>query len=230
MSFVWRLLDPVLLLIRSRLEHLAEAEPSERLVGRSRGGAIVHATARLLPQAEIENRGEKSRISVGPFAVIGGQLLTLRPEAKIEVGDHSFLGTDSKIWAQESVRIGSNVLIAHLVDIHDSNAHSLLWTDRRDDAKRELEREELMDWSKVACSPVVIEDDVWIGFKSSVFKGVTIGRGAVVAACSVVTKSVPPFTLVAGNPAKVIRQLEPGECEEQKSSTVGMLREEGNLR
>ena len=54
---------------------------------------------------------------------------------------------------------------------------------------------------------VVIEDDAWIGFKSSVLKGVTIGRGAIIAAGSVVTKDVPPFTLVAGNPAKVIREL-----------------------
>jgi acetyltransferase-like isoleucine patch superfamily enzyme len=57
--------------------------------------------------------------------------------------------------------------------------------------------------------PVVIEDDVWIGFGSAVLKGVTIGRGAVVAAMSVVTKDVPAYTIVAGNPAREIGRSEP---------------------
>ena len=59
-----------------------------------------------------------------------------------------------------------------------------------------------------AC-PVVIEDDVWLAARVVVLKGVTIGRGAVVAAGAVVTKDVPPYTLVGGVPAKFIRALEP---------------------
>jgi acetyltransferase-like isoleucine patch superfamily enzyme len=54
---------------------------------------------------------------------------------------------------------------------------------------------------------VTIRDDVWIGLKSSILKGVTVGRGSVVAAGSVVTKDVPAFTLVAGNPARVVKDL-----------------------
>jgi acetyltransferase-like isoleucine patch superfamily enzyme len=57
------------------------------------------------------------------------------------------------------------------------------------------------------CSPVVIEDDVWLGARVTVLKGVHIGRGAVVAAGAVVTRDVPPYTLVGGVPAKVIRTL-----------------------
>jgi acetyltransferase-like isoleucine patch superfamily enzyme len=56
----------------------------------------------------------------------------------------------------------------------------------------------------VASKPVLIEDDVWIGFGAAVLKGVTVGRGAVVAARSVVTKDVPPYSVVAGNPAHPI--------------------------
>ncbi|MBV8923397.1 DapH/DapD/GlmU-related protein, partial [Bradyrhizobium sp.] len=56
-------------------------------------------------------------------------------------------------------------------------------------------------------APVVIADKVWIGFNASILKGVTIGEGAVVGACSVVTRDVPPFAVVAGNPARVIRTL-----------------------
>ena len=53
-------------------------------------------------------------------------------------------------------------------------------------------------------APIVIEDDAWIGFGSAIMKGVTIGRGAIVGACSVVTNDVPPYTMVAGNPARHI--------------------------
>jgi len=53
--------------------------------------------------------------------------------------------------------------------------------------------------------PIIIEDDVWIGFGSTILSGVTIGKGAIIAAGSVVVKNVPPFAIVAGNPAKVIK-------------------------
>ena len=61
------------------------------------------------------------------------------------------------------------------------------------------------DWSKVENAQIIIQDNVWIGFNSIVLKGVTIGEGAVVAAGSVVTKDVPPFAVVGGNPAKIIK-------------------------
>ncbi|MCO6476121.1 MAG: hypothetical protein J5I94_05830 [Phaeodactylibacter sp.] len=58
-------------------------------------------------------------------------------------------------------------------------------------------------------APIIIEDDVWLGARSIVLKGVTIGRGAVVAAGAVATRDVPPYTMVGGVPAKVIRRLSP---------------------
>ncbi|MDQ6795887.1 MAG: hypothetical protein M3067_13940 [Chloroflexota bacterium] len=69
--------------------------------------------------------------------------------------------------------------------------------------------------------PVAIEDDVWIGANVVVLKGVTIGRAAVIGAGSVVTQDVPPYVVVAGNPARVIRDL---SAEERQ---VGSLRAVG---
>ena len=62
--------------------------------------------------------------------------------------------------------------------------------------------------------PIVIEDKVWIGINSTVLPGVTIGYGSIVGANSVVTRSVPPMTVVAGNPACVVKEIKPGETED----------------
>ncbi len=59
----------------------------------------------------------------------------------------------------------------------------------------------------IKSAPVVIEDHVWIGFNLAILKGVTMGKGAIIGAGSVVTKDVEPFTVVAGNPAKIIKRL-----------------------
>ena len=64
-------------------------------------------------------------------------------------------------------------------------------------------------WEKIAHAPVVVSDRAWIGFNVSILKGVTIGRGAVIGACSVVTQDIPPYSLAVGNPARVIRTLAP---------------------
>lgn len=63
--------------------------------------------------------------------------------------------------------------------------------------------------TQTVSAPIVIEDDAWIGFKSVILKGVRIGRGAIVASAAVVTKDVDPWTIVAGNPAKVVEVLKP---------------------
>jgi len=64
------------------------------------------------------------------------------------------------------------------------------------------------NWNKSESSPIIIEDNVWIGERSTILKGVKIGRGSIIASNSVVTKNVPAYTIVAGNPAVVVKHLE----------------------
>jgi len=64
------------------------------------------------------------------------------------------------------------------------------------------------DWSNVISKEIIIKDKAWIGFNVIILKGVTIGEGAIVASGSVVTKDVPDFTLVGGNPARIIKSVE----------------------
>lgn len=109
--------------------------------------------------------------------------------AKLTVGDNSRIN-GVHIAAKEEVSIGKNVRIAPYVLILDSDFHSA--NDHFSDGKS---------------GSVVIGDDVWIATKATILKGVTIGEGSVVAAGAVVTKDVPPYTVVGGVPAKVIKKL-----------------------
>ena len=192
--------------LQSRLGHLEDKYPKDYL---SRWNAIakVDPTAVFFVETNLENYSNRDDLQIGAYSHIRGQLSIIAPGGRLTVGHHSFVGPGSRIWAQQSVEIGDYVLIAHLVDIHDSNAHSLDAETRRVETINLFERRMAVDWSKVESRPVRIEDNAWIGLKSSILKGVTIGKGAVIAAGSVVTKDVPPYALVAGNPAKVIREL-----------------------
>lgn len=100
-------------------------------------------------------------------------------------------------------------MIAWGCTVVDHNSHSLRWSERKDDVVNWLEGKK--DWTHVKCASVTIGNKAWIGFNSTILKGVTVGEGAIVAASSVVTRDVPPFTIVAGNPAKVVRELRADE-------------------
>lgn len=102
----------------------------------------------------------------------------------------------STINATTSITIGDNVMIGSGCLITDTDSHPLHWKDRLDN------RNDL-----TAKAPIVISDNVFIGARSIILKGVTIGEGAVVGAGSVVSKDVPPYTVVCGNPAKIVKSL-----------------------
>ena len=173
--------------------------------------ANIHPMARLGSDGVIKNlRGFPEAINVGPHSVINGELYTSVHGGKIRLGSYCFLGPGSRIWSATSVNIGDYVLISHNVNIHDNDSHSLESKVRRKHAEFILDNDTLPDSAFGAAeAPVEIEDDVWICFNSSILKGVRIGRGAVIAAGSVVTRDVEPYTLVAGNPARFKRKLDP---------------------
>ena len=105
----------------------------------------------------------------------------------------------------DSVIIGNNVQVSHGVNIIDNNTHSLDAKERHQEYKEIITRGSIQNRGNIKSAPIVIEDDVWISFNASILKGVTIGKGAIIAANSVVTKNVEPYTMVAGNPAIFIK-------------------------
>jgi len=143
-------------------------------------------------------------LRIGMNCWIRNNIAFERKGARLIVGDRVFMGRGI-IAIADSVEIGSDVMLAWGITIVDHNSHSLRYSERQGDTVRWLQG--VKDWESVKISAVRIEDKAWIGFNASILKGVTIGEGAVVAAGAVVTQSVPPWTIVAGNPAKVVREL-----------------------
>ncbi|MEY2531577.1 MAG: hypothetical protein QOI96_1662, partial [Verrucomicrobiota bacterium] len=132
--------------------------------------------------------GEKGHCTIGDFTLVNGAL----------------------IMAEDKIDIGSHCLISWNVGIADSDFHPLA------PAQRLIDAQALAPFFKdrpprpeLKTAPVIIQDNVWIGMNATILKGVTIGENSVVAAGAVVTKSVPPNTVVAGNPAIAVKQFQP---------------------
>ena len=117
---------------------------------------------------------------------------------RLKIGDNGSIGAYCHISAANSITIGNNILTGKWVSIVD-NDHGV--TDLSNLSKAPLCRE---IFSK---GPIVIGDNVWIGDKATILSGVTIGDGVVVAANAVVTKDVPAYCVVGGNPARIIKQV-----------------------
>lgn len=145
-------------------------------------------------------------VSVGADTILHARISFDSPSGRVLIGDRCYIG-QSHIVCHTAVTLGDDVVISWGVTIVDHNSHSPEWRHRKGDILEWAQGRK--DWSNVKIAPVTIRDRVWIGFNVIILKGVTIGEGAVVAAGAVVTKDVAPYTIVAGNPARVVRTLEP---------------------
>jgi len=173
--------------------------------------ALLDPTAVLHETASIENiRQTAESIRIGAHSHIRGQLLTFAHGGTITIGSYCYLGEDSRIWSAKEISIGNRVLIAHLVSIFDSHTHPIN-PESRHEQFRAIINSGHPGKIDLGEKPVRIEDDAWIGCHSVILRGVTIGRGAIIGAGSVVTKDIPQFTIAAGNPAAIIRELTPEE-------------------
>ena len=132
------------------------------------------------------------KFSLGDYSVIESYSCINNAVGDVIVGDHTRVGLHNTIIGP--VTIGSHVNLAQGITVTALN-HNFADKDRK------------IDEQGVSTSPVIIGDDIWIGANAVILPGVTIGDHSVVAAGAVVTKDVPPHTLVAGVPAKIIKEL-----------------------
>jgi acetyltransferase-like isoleucine patch superfamily enzyme len=120
------------------------------------------------------------------------------------------VGVGTRIWSGASIEIGNRVLISHSVNIFDNLTHPIRASQRHEQTKQVFTvghpRDIFLD-----DKPIKIGDDAWIGACAIIMRGVDVGQGGIVAAGAVVTKDVPAYSVVAGNPAVVVRELSPDE-------------------
>jgi len=147
--------------------------------------SVIHHSARM-------DTPPYRKFSLGDYSVIESFACINNAVGDVMIGDHTRIGLHNTIIGP--VIIGSHVNLAQGITVTALN-HNF-----EDSEKR-------IDEQGVSTSAVVIEDDIWIGANAVILPGVTIGHHSVVAAGAVVTKDVPPHSLVAGVPAKVIKQI-----------------------
>lgn len=176
-----------------------------KLLGRAT--CLLSPGAGLKRSARIRNiRGSSELISIGSNTLISGELLIFPHGGKIKIGSWAYLGENSRVWSAASVVIGDRVLISHDVNIIDSLTHPLNPRERHEQFRSIVQIGHPTNVN-LDEKPIVIEDDVWIGAGAIILRGVTIGRGGIVGAGAVVSADVPSFAIVAGNPARVVREL-----------------------
>jgi len=143
------------------------------------------------------------RISIGDNVMISGALAIgcsrVLDHPELVIGDNVFIGHQVVLHPNKKIVIENGVLVANNCFITDSNEHPI-------DMQSRLRREPC---PADELKPVTIRHGAWIGKGCTILRGVEIGEGAIVGAGSVVNKSVPPFTIVAGNPAQIVRELGP---------------------
>jgi acetyltransferase-like isoleucine patch superfamily enzyme len=150
-------------------------------------------------------------VTVGNNSNVLSTIIFEDKQGKVAFGDRNYIGADTKFYCINNISVGNDVLLSWGCTIIDNNSHSLISQERKTDVldamqgAREGVEGKYKDWSVVKSAPIVIKDKAWIGSNSIIMKGVTIGEGAIVAAGSVVTKDVPDYAVVGGNPAKIIK-------------------------
>lgn len=169
----------------------------------------IDGSARLSSECTVRPHSlQRPSIRIDKSTIVNGELLTFAHGGQITIGSFCFVGRNTFIWSASRIAIGDRVLISHGVNIFDNLTHPLSATERHHQFTSLLTvgHPKQLDLDE---KEIVIEDDALICAGAVILRGVTIGRGAVVGAAAVVTKDVPAWTVVAGNPARVIRTLVP---------------------
>lgn len=154
----------------------------------------------------ISNLGPVGRIQIGNWVTLTGDELRSYG-GSIAIGDCVWMSVRGQIVSAIRVEIGDHSIFGRDVYISDTNEHPTDALARRDQTDGAQKNGTPPDRTKAAAAPVRIGSDVWVGERAFILKGVTVGDGSIVAAGSVVTTDVPAATIVAGNPARVVKRL-----------------------
>lgn len=147
----------------------------------------------------------KLNIEIGDDCHLMGNIVIYSEVATIRIGDRVFVGPGTNLIALTGIEIESDILISWGCTIMDNDSHSLISEERKTDVIDWKKGWEFKNWEVVPRKSIKIEKKAWIGFNCTILKGITIAEGTVVASGSVVTKNFPPYSVLGGNPAKLIK-------------------------
>lgn len=133
-----------------------------------------------------------------------GSILAISKESRIEIGDNVAISS-ACLWAKERITIGNNVNIGGDCLLLDNDAHPADYIKRRSDFLQEVGWDNYQ--KTIPTAPIEIDDDVWIGTRCIILKGVHIGARSIIAAGSVVVKDIPSDVVAGGSPCKVMKVL-----------------------
>ncbi len=155
--------------------------------------------------SNILNDGPQDNIIIGSNCNIICTLISVSG-GKIFIGNNTTIRFNSVIGSIGNVRIGSHCIISNNVHIYDNNNHTMDAHIRWNMCESGFYGEP-WSWRNSAHKDVVVEDNVWIGERSTILKGVHIGKGAIIGCDSVVVKDIPDYAIAVGNPARVVKNL-----------------------
>ena len=191
------LINYIKILMSGKIENTKNLLPMKYSRISMKNGAKIYGKGQLElgykehPKSKMETRfsiGDNGKLNIsGKFNAYAGTDIRIFDGAELVIGS-GYCTCDTQIVCAKKITIGNNVAIARGVIIRDTDAHEIVGKEHQ------------------KIKPVAIEDNVWRGNRAMIMKGVTIGKGAIIAAGAVVTKDVPENTIVAGVPAKVIKE------------------------
>lgn len=177
---------------------------------------VVPACVDVDPQAHIESaftfiacraRGDRA-VQIGKAAhVYSSSIFDVGPHGRVHIGEYAMLN-GARLICEARIEIGAYAAISWNVVLMDSYRVPLDPVQRRELLVRAGHPAHALTDPAAPARAIRLEDNVWLGFDVCVLPGVTIGEGSVVGARSVVCTDVPPYTVVAGNPARVVRALQ----------------------
>jgi len=155
----------------------------------------------------------KKYLTVGDDSMLSCNIIFESQDGEVIIGDRVFIGA-STIISRTRVEFENDIFVAWGTYFYDHDSHSLDFRERQKDIQQQITDHkagrnfiENKNWDVVNSRPIKICSNAWIGLNCIILKGVTIGEGAIVGAGSVVTKDVPAWTVVAGNPAVVVKEI-----------------------
>lgn len=156
----------------------------------------------------------KNYVVIGDDCMLNCKMIFESQNGNIKIGNRVSIGASILISINE-IEFEDDIYVAWGCYFYDHDSHSIDYRERIKDRQRELDDLKnkktnsiiSKDWSVVNSKKIKVCSHAWIGMNAIILKGVTIGEGAIVGAGSVVTKDVPAWTIVGGNPAKVIKEI-----------------------